>query len=303
MERAKRKGLPQEGKQRSARHVTKARIVVVDLDGVPGEDFKRYLRRLGDGGIAFLAYSSHSHGDPRKRGVRSRIVVPVDVPLASDEYRRAASGLQALYFGGQADQTGLRLSQQQGVWATSPAWRDRAFRIATTGRVLCGAELIAACPAPKHRHGNRLGKSMVNPFAAACEPVVFDVQRVSAALKWIDPIPYTTWVDTALYLKGAYGDESFGSWLKWTNSAPDSVTAGNTDDYAPEVVWEHLDPVLPPEAGAGALFAAARAEADAVTRQAIEAGSWLARQQEAVGYLIAHHNKFFHANYGGLLHV
>ena len=294
-ERAKRQGLPLEGKQRSANHVTTANMIVVDLDGVPGEQFKNALRSLAKAGLSFLAYSSYSHGDPNKSGVRSRLVVPVDAPLGSAEYKRAASGLEALYFGGQADKSGTTLCQQQGVWAANPAWKGKAFRFVSRGSVASSEQLMVASPAREQQVRDK----MDNPFAAACEPIVFDEERVCAALAWLDPEPYKTWVDVGLYLKAAYGDAGYECWLGWTNAAPESVTVGNTGSYAPEAVWESLDPFLPPDAGAGALFASAKDASDTIVRQAAQTGTWTERAYDAVGYLLAYHNRHFRENYEG----
>ena len=298
-ERALRQGLPLEGKQRSGNHVMAANMIVVDLDGLPGRQLKKVLLGLADADLAFLAYSSYSHGNPNKPGVRSRVVVPVDAPLDSVEYKKAASGLITLHFGGQADQSGTRLCQQQGVWATHPDWKVKAFRLVSRGSVASSEQLMAASPAPEPSVRNK----MDNPFAAACEPIVFDEKRVRAALAWLDPRPHKTWVDVGLYLKAAYGDAGYECWLEWTNSAPEKVTAGNVGEYAPETVWHSLNPFLSPEAGAGAFFAAAREHADVTVRRALQTDKWGKRAQAAVGYLMAHHNRFFHNHYGELLRV
>jgi len=288
--RALELGQPLEGRQRSASHVTTAKMIVVDIDGVSGDEFKGCLRALRDGGLAFLTYSSFSHGNPEKSGVRSRVIIPVDTPLDSATYSSAAGGLAAAYFGGQVDKSGAVLCQQQGVWATNPIWNQKAFRLFSPGNVASSEQLMAANPAPQ-----RATKGKVqNPFAAAHEPVVFDEQRIRDALRWIDPEPRKTWVNTALYLKAAYGDESYGMWLKWTNTAPEKITEGNTDQYAPQAVWDGIDPFLPSDAGAGALFAAARDGAAEAAQRAAKTLTWCQRSEDAVGYLMAHHNRFFH---------
>lgn len=292
-ERALALGQSLEGKQRSASHVTTANMIAVDIDGVSEGEFKGYLSRLGDAGLAFLAYSSYSHGNPEKSGVRSRVVIPVDTPLDRYAYSTAAGGVAAIYFGGQTDKSGAVLCQQQGVWATNPAWKQKAFRLVSPGNVTSSEQLMAANPTPQRAVKERVQ----NPFAAACEAVVFDEQRIRDALRWIDPEPYKTWVDAALFLKAAYGDESYDIWLEWTNTATDKITDGNTDEYAPQTVWECLDPFLPPAAAAGTLFAAAREGAAAATRQAMKTQTWCQRSQDAVGYLMAHHNRFFRENF------
>lgn len=290
-ERAKKMGMALEGKQRSAAHVTEAGMVVVDLDGVHGPDFERCLRRLAADGAAFLAYSSYSHGSPQKTGVRSRVIVPVDKPLAREAYKRAADGLQRKYFDGQADPRGFSLCQQMGVWATSPQWSERAFRIAVKGRVLPTSELLTA-PSTTQLRANKTKK-----FVAAAYDMRFDEGRVRTALRWLDPKPHPTWIDTGLYLKAAYRDEAYSAWLDWSNTAPAEITSGNTDEYSPDLVWGGLDPIISPDVGAAALFAAARDRAAELITVAVKSGAWCQSSRDAVGYLMAHHKRFFGENF------
>lgn len=290
-ERAEKRGMALEGKQRSAAHVTEAGMVVLDLDGVAESAFKRCMRRLAADDAAFLAYSSYSHGNPQKTGVRSRVIVPVDKPLATEAYKRAADGLQRKYFYGLADPKGFSLCQQMGVWATCPEWSGRAFRIAAKGRVLPAAELLAAA-STTHAKVNKTK----NAFAAAYE-ISFDEERVRDALRWLDPKPYQIWVNAGLFLKAAYHDEAYSAWLDWSYTAPSKITEGNTGEYVPEVVWGGLDPHIPPDAGAAALFAASRDSATKLVRAAAKSGGWCQSSRDAVGYLMAHHKRFFSENF------
>ena len=103
------------------------------------------------------------------------------------------------------------------------------------------------------------------------------------------PKSHKSWVDTAIFLKAAYGDESYEVWLHWGNSVSEDIKVGNTGDYAPDALWDSLDPFLPPDVAAGTLFLTARQEAD----------NWQERAQDAIGYLMAHHSSFFRENYEG----
>ena len=93
-------------------------------------------------------------------------------------------------------------------------------------------------------------------------------------------------MDTAIFLKAAYGDESFELWLDWGNSAPKDILEGNVGSYAPEFIWDTLEPFLEPNIGAGALFKTARGEADKVVVQATKSQNWTQCAKEGVGYLI-----------------
>lgn len=289
--RATKLGEALEGKQRSASHTTEASMIVLDLDGMRGEQFERCLKRLASDGKAFLAYSSYSYGNPQKKGVRARLVVPVDAPLNNQGYKVAADVLQSKYFENQADPKGFSLCQQMGVWATNPLWEKRAFRIAIKGDVFATEALLAVGQKIRPKTTKK------NAFAAANE-LYLDKERVESALRWLDPVPYKTWVNFGLYLKAAYGDCAYSTWLNWGNTAPDEVTDKNTDEYAPDYVWDALDPLLPPDAGAGALFAAAKDSAANLVRVAAKSGEWTDAAKDAVGYLMTHHKRFFNEHFG-----
>ena len=288
-------GLSLVGKQRSASHVTTASMLVLDIDGLAKEDVKTCLKMLKSKDITFLVYSSYSNGNPEKKGVRCRLIIPIDKPLDSNDYKKAADAFSSLYLRGQADKSGATLCQQQGVWATHPTWKKKVFKIMSPGSVTSSAELIAASP---FRHFSQ-SKKMHNPTDATLCHVIFDAARVRLALRWIDPNPYKSWVDTAIFLKAAFGDEAYGVWLEWSNSASKYIKLGNTANYAPDVVWDNCDPFLSPDMAAGALFLKARDETDKVAQRAVDTSNWDRRAQDAIGYLMAHHSTFFHDNYEG----
>lgn len=102
LERAQQAGQPTFGKMRSKQHMTEASMLVVDVDGLSEEAFQAGLDALVKDGITYLAFSTHSYGNPEKPGMRARIVVPVDRPLGDLEYRSAWHAFSARYFGGAA---------------------------------------------------------------------------------------------------------------------------------------------------------------------------------------------------------
>jgi hypothetical protein len=102
LERAQQAGEPTVGKMRSKQHVTEASMLVVDVDGLSEEAFQAGLDALAKDGVTYLAYSTHSYGNPEKPGMRARLIVPVDRPLGDLEYRLAWHGFNTRYFGGAA---------------------------------------------------------------------------------------------------------------------------------------------------------------------------------------------------------
>ena len=292
---AEQNGHPLIGKQRSASHVTTANMLVLDIDGLPKENIKICLKKLKSKNLAFLVFSSYSNGNPEKKGVRCRLIIPVDTPIDSNDYKKVANAFSSLYLSGQADKSGATLCQQQGIWATHPKWKKKAFKIMSPGSVTSSAELIAKSPVRNFLEA----KKVQNTFKSTLCHEIFNTTRVRLALTWIDPNPYKSWVDTAIFLKAAFGDEAYGVWLEWSNSATEDIKVGNTANYAPDAVWDNCDPFLSPDMAAGALFLKARDETDKIAQRAVDTSNWDRRAQDAIGYLMAHHSTFFHDNYEG----
>lgn len=283
--KAEKLGLPLVGKQRSAAHVVEAAMLIFDLDGIEPAQLASIKSRLAEQELTYLLYSTHSHGRPDKPGIRCRGVIPVDGALGPNEYKLAAAGLNAAALDGLADVSGFALHQQQGVWATAPDRAGLAFRHIHKAGVASAAALVAAAPQP--RNETRTG------FVPRIVPVRFDRDRVAAALQWIDPNTYGNWVDAAIWLKGAYGDEAFASWAAWGDAADDSSKAGNDGRYAPARVWDELIPRLNTDQGAATLFARARDTALAAAREAGRTGVWGSQPRAALVYLQTFHKRLY----------
>ena len=279
-------GLPLIGMQRSAAHVTVARMVVADLDGITLAQLFAILNRLKAAGVTFLLYSTHSHGRPDKPGVRCRLLFPVDLSLDSVQYKHAASGANVLFFDGLADVSGFALHQQQGVWATAPEREHLAFRRIHRAGVASAAALVAAVPKVETpKRGSVL--------AAFSGPGMFDMQRVVDALEWLDPNQYQSWLSTAIYLKAAYGDAAYPAWLAWGDTADEKHKVMNNGECAPDKVWGEIEPRMPSGAGSGTLFAHARDNAVEAVRNASAIGRWDQHAQVALVYLRRYHSRLY----------
>lgn len=124
LEVAKMKLLPTIGKMRSANHVTEALFLLIDLDGISEAEFVDLLGQLKIEGITFVAFTTHSHGDPAKPGMRVRLVIPLDRPVSPEDYKAVWHGFNQQYFSGQtgkADPSGAKLYQQQGTFCCHPS--------------------------------------------------------------------------------------------------------------------------------------------------------------------------------------
>lgn len=290
--KAERLGLPLVGKQRSASHMTTATAVCADLDGISDGQLGEVEDRLRDARATFVIFSTHSHGREDKPGNRCRLVAPVDTPLDATTYKQAAMGLNTSLLNSLADSSGFGLHQQQGVWATARERAHHAFRRMHKAGVLSMESLLAAAPMqPKVSRGS----SAVREYADQ----LVDMDRVATALAWIDPNAYKSWIDTAIWLKAAYGDAAYPVWLAWSETAEEASRADNDGRYAPQCVWDGLGPRLQPEHGAGALFARARDAALATVTAASQTRVWGTKAREGLTYLRRFHSRLYHDLTGG----
>lgn len=126
LEAAEKAGKPTTGKMRSKNHVIKASILIFDIDDMTQAEFDALLELLKKCGITYIIYTTYSHGDPNKPGMRIRVVVPIDRPVGSEEYTLAWHGFNQRFLNGKADQTGAKLCQLQGTWSCHPSRIDQA---------------------------------------------------------------------------------------------------------------------------------------------------------------------------------
>ena len=143
---AVKRGQRTTGKQRAAGHFVEACFMIFEFDGLKDVQWDLVLERLKTTGLHFVTYSTWSHGRADKPGVRVRVLVFLDRPLAAQEYAQAWHGGNAKIFNGLADPTGAKPYQQQGGFATSPDRAALAFRIVGKVGIVSAAAFIAAAP-------------------------------------------------------------------------------------------------------------------------------------------------------------
>lgn len=287
---AARLGLPLVGKQRSSDHVIEASVLVSELDGVDEEELVRTEKVLCDEKITYLIYSTYSHGKLGKTGVRARIVVPIDRSLDSKRYAFAATGLNRLVLGGNADPSGFKLCQQQGVWTTTSDRLSLAFKLQHQAGVASASALIAAAPTTPKK----------STLSLSNLPVVFERNRVREALTWLSSENYDDWIQVGLWLKAAYGDAAFPIWLEWSEMASNPARELNdSDTYTPDKKWSNIDPRIPAEAGAGSLFGKAKLRALDAARKGFTTGHWSGGAKRALIYLRIYHPRTFNHLLGG----
>ena len=271
LKKAQKSGAPTIGKMRSASHVTSTTILVIDLDGLTKNQIREILKKLKSHSLTFLCYSTHSFGRKDKPGIRCRLIVPVDMELNAAEYGRALRGAQKLLLDGLADENAFSLSQAQGVWMTSTKRAHLAFCLRNNAGVLHVQTLLDAVPEQPKPSRNT---------PCTVSEVMFEKTRVSEALAWFDWADYSVWLNTAMWLKAAYGEVARPLWV--ARSEPDGK-------YDPDAFWDALDPRIPPEAGAGALFGAAKDRVIEVVKRCSVSGDWSGEGMDALVYLKRFH--------------
>lgn len=167
LQNAKKKGAPTVGKMRSKDHVTEGSMLMMDVDGLSEADFAAGLDKIKTDGLTYLAYTTFSHGDPKKTGVRARLVIPLDCPVTAENYGIIWHALDKRYFDGKVgkeDSSSSKLSQLQGTWCCNFFHKDKAKSWSHEGGVVSTSFLLKSgevvqeiqadkkeVPAPKER--------------------------------------------------------------------------------------------------------------------------------------------------------
>lgn len=272
------------GKQRSASHVTEARLLVFDFDGLKRAQMQGVLVALRGLMCLCLVYSSYSHGNPQKPGARFRVVIALDRLVDGREYTTLWAAINEQIFDNLADPSSRHMYQQQGVWASHPDWADKAFKFVGHGEPLVCDSWHMAKTAQK----TSAPRATPTPIAGN--------SRLSAALRWIDANDTGTWQLVGMALKALepeLGADALGHWLEFSESAEDTAKRQNNDSrYNPLKMWESFTPAMSMEASQGKLFALARDGAAAAVKEAIHKGELDNRARDAVSYLEQRHTRF-----------
>lgn len=293
-EKAIAHGRPAFGKQRSASHATEARAVLQEFDGIQCTQFESGIRGLKRAGVASLSYTTHSIG--AKPGLRARVIVPVDKPLDTAGYAAAHAAINATFFGGIADRTGGRLSQQQGVWVVHPDRVHLARRWAFGGGVLAVSELVSEVRGAITPSAERAPFQKARPIQAiALLPP--SIAQVEGAMKLFDPNDFHDWdrvVSLGVALAGyggQFANEVQQSVEDFSNAAGADAKAKNAQpQYDPLARFQNWAPAIPANVAAATLFGEARDRARRIVKGALESGRW-AGTRPAREYLGVYHRR------------
>lgn len=228
------------GKQRTANHITEAKELVLDFDGLSTLETRRVFGAVRDLCGQYLVYSSYSHGSSEKPGARFRVVLGLDRALDGLAYTALWESLNSQLFEGLADKTSRQMYQQQGKWATNPVWSDKAFKYVGRGEPLCCDRWIS-----------NVSLNVTTPSAPSVSVSQLDLNKVRQALKWIDMTQYEHWMTMGTALK-VLGEEDFERF--WVDRSAPSDDAR----HDPQRIWDGLKPNMPAGAAIGTLLRMAR---------------------------------------------
>lgn len=279
-------GIPTVGKQRSGVHVVEGSFGKSDFDGITDEEAQKVRAYLDKHNIAYLLYTTHSHGREGKPGNRLRLIVFFDRPLPPDEYQRAVAALSVVLLGQSLDPSEARLSQQAGVWAAHPDRVGLAFcerRIA--GRYCVSADaLLALAPKAQPAAPRRSSAGVWGDV---------ERQKVHDALQFIDPNEYATWVTVCTCLAAlapVMGDEARTLWTTYSGRGDEASQAGNNRSGTdPEQMFDRMTPSMGAEAALGTLMLKAKDAALDIAERDIEAGTLTDAGYAAVRHLNTYH--------------
>jgi hypothetical protein len=290
-------GLGAEGKQRSSNHMTAATWLILDVEvkGLTKEILDGVLHRMREMGISYVCYSTFNNGGPK--GVRARLVLPLDKALEADEYPLAWHGADQILFDGgafAADPSGSNLHQQQGVHVAPSETAGAAFCYIHKAGVASADALIA--------EGVKVCKPKAErrEYTAPVLPVTMEVARLKEALPYLDAEKTPVWTSTMVAWKAlvpVVGYEVAQALaVEYSEQAPDSAKAKNDDPrYSPAAFFDNCSPTMPAEAAKGCIYGSAKAGATTVMLADSGKYEFSEAGHAAALYLCKHHHTHFEA--------
>lgn len=292
--KAIRLGLGITGKQRSSAHVTEAKWLLMDIDGMNEEKFSSKLQALLDTGCAFCIYTTHSHGRSDKPGVRARLAIPLDKAISAPEYEAVWLGLDMLFFEGEiakADRSGCHLWQQQGVYAAAAERSHSAFSHSQKGSVWSTDTLIAAAPTKKRHRVSTQQRTNLNPGQY--------VDRLLEALPWIDAEDTSTWHKAITAFKASaplLGEDNARELaIRYSNLGSKEARKLNEADrrYNPSDFFDNVAATMPPDVAIGVLLGLAKDNAICTVVEDRGKTNWTVSGHKAAVYLCRNHLRIF----------
>lgn len=269
------------GRQRSAGHMTVARVLVSEFDGLPRAHLHKVIANLRQLECLCLVYSSYSHGNPDKSGARFRVLIALDRNVTSTEYTTLWQAINAQVFGGLADSSSRHMYQQQGVWASHPDWSNKAFKVVGQGE-----------PLDCDRWMPSQTMTVINPEQVSSVATPEQVRRVRQALRWLDLSEHEQWITAGAALKVLDADAFEQDWIAFSEPSDDPR-------YNPESVWSSLKPNMPAEAAYRTILARARDGATEAVEKCRGLKQFTPDGEAAAMYLQQNHKRHWRELNGG----
>lgn len=291
------RGLGTYGKQRSRAHCPDSAVLNYEFDGVTDEQRSLVENRVAESGLQAHLFSSYSHGSstPDKQGNRFRVVFFADVAQDHDDHEAAHEALgMELFENVPYDPSCKHIYQQQGCWATHPAWKHRAYKLTFKGGLVDSKKAAAAGYAmrpPKVPHYSSHRQIAPGEYT----------QRLEDALPYLNADDTSVWFSLMTAWKAAaplLGEDNARELaVRYSEQGSDESKAKNDDArYDPATFFDNAVPTMGPEVGVATILANAKLNAFACLRQGLESGEVLTNLQlQAAFYCGMHHRLAYDA--------
>jgi len=259
-EKAIRCGQSTINKQRSSNHVTAGNTAKLDFDGITKPELKEAMAKLTGEGIAYVLYTTFSHGS--KPNIRARLIVFFDRDLEPSEYKAAVLALSKLLLGKSLDPSEAYLHQQAAIYCAHPDRAHLAKRwVRLEGKCISADYLLRLVPASTL-------KTYTQSSLAISKVIPVDLDKIRDAFSWLNPNNYDEWKKVGMCLKalepslsaleseiGIGPEPALKLWLHFSEEACDEKkTRNEQSQYNPEVMFDQFKPSMIADAAMGALM-------------------------------------------------
>lgn len=293
------------GQQRSGTHCVQKSIEPIDLDGISLAGVKEILGQLRDLEIAYLAYTTHSHGIKEiEKGQRWRILLPLDRVVEKSESENFTRGVCELLGIGAYDPRGAHPEQAWVEWGTTAGAKWGPVRSIGEGTQCVSVDVALGAGRKRSLSQGALSKDVfagdtgwgsLTKVAGGQPPTKDKVRRAIQAIDandldaWqsvLHPIKRMSQGEDALFTD----EEGLELWVGFSESAEPESKANNHDDWwNPEAMWHSQVTIdMPLDAAAGVLFKCAFDQAEKVMRSECTQPHWSPRGEHCAAFLQAY---------------
>ena len=205
-------------------------------DGIPGVNRAEIEAKLSPYG--YLAYTSYSHLPSEERW---RVLIPYAVPCTVEQHAAVYAFFFAM-FNGRVDD---RSATTQQLWYTPACPHDAAGEYQS---FVHDAALFDPYHVPPLAR-SKAASSQLNAqqqFSTAIP--VHELERLAAAMRFINADDRTIWIKVGMALKNKYGEAGRPLWKKW------SQTSAKYDEDDADITWDSFTPRTEGAVALGTVF-------------------------------------------------